>query len=309
MPPPGDKPLQRVVLVTGPSGAGRSTAINALEDLGYEAIDNIPLNLIPRLLDGGTLPRPMALGIDVRNRDFSTDGLLDLQTRLAGEQGLSLELLYLDCNPDVLVRRYSETRRRHPMSPDASPSDGIAREVLLLVPVRARSDILIDTTDLTPHDLRAQVQDWFGLDTGQMMAVSVHSFSYKRGLPHGVDMVLDCRFLNNPHWQPELRSLTGLSADVATYVSRDARYAPFLDHVLGLLTFQLPASLAEGKAHFSVGLGCTGGQHRSVAVTEKVALGLAQAGWRVSIRHRELERRGFVPVTERVLTESGRSQT
>ncbi|KMK66075.1 RNase adapter RapZ [Puniceibacterium sp. IMCC21224] len=307
MPSLSDGSLQRVVLVTGPSGAGRSTAINALEDLGYEAIDNIPLNLIPRLLDGATLLRPMALGIDVRNRDFSTEALLDLQTRMSGEQGLSLELLYLDCNPEVLVRRYSETRRRHPMAPDASPTDGIAREIVLLEPVKARTDILIDTTDLTPHDLRAQVQDWFGLDTGQSMAVSVHSFSYKRGLPHGVDMVLDCRFLNNPYWQPELRGLTGMDEQVTAYVAKDPRYAQFLDHVLNLLTFQLPTSLTEGKAHFSIGFGCTGGQHRSVAVTENVALSLAQVGWQVSIRHRELERRGLMPVTERFLAKSGRS--
>ena len=140
------------------------------------------------------------------------------------------------------------------------------------------------------------------------MAVSVHSFSYKRGLPHGVDVVLDCRFLDNPYWKAELRGLTGLDPAVTDHIAQDARFAPFVDHVLGLLTFQLPACLAEGKAHFSVGIGCTGGQHRSVAVTEKVAHGLAEKGWRVSIRHRELERRGIAPATERVLSTSGRSQ-
>ncbi|MFZ5963977.1 RNase adapter RapZ [Thalassococcus sp. BH17M4-6] len=302
-----DIPSQRVVLVTGPSGAGRSTAINALEDFGYEAIDNIPVSLIPRLLDGPALPRPMALGLDVRNRDFSPDGLLDLQTRLTGVQGLTLELLYLDCNPDVLVRRYSETRRRHPLAPDASPAEGIAREILLLEPVRARSDILIDTTDLTPHDLRSEVQGWFGTDTGLGMAVSVHSFSYKRGLPHGVDVVFDCRFLNNPYWEPRLRGLTGQDADVVGYIAVDPRFATYLEHILGLLTFQLPACLAEGKAHFSVGIGCTGGQHRSVAVTEKVARGLADSGWRVSTRHRELERRGLAKGMGGADANSGRS--
>ena len=304
--PAADAP--RVVLVTGPSGAGRSTAINALEDLGFEAIDNMPVSLIPRLLDGPALARPMALGIDVRNRDFSPDGLLALHARLTVVGGMQLELLYLDCAADVLVRRYSETRRRHPLAPDASPSEGIAREIALLEPVRTRSDILIDTTELTPHDLRAELQGWFATDTGLGMAVSVHSFSYKRGLPHGVDVVLDCRFLDNPYWKAELRGLTGLDPAVTDHIAQDARFAPFVDHVLGLLTFQLPACLAEGKAHFSVGIGCTGGQHRSVAVTEKVAHGLAEKGWRVSIRHRELERRGIAPATERVLSTSGRSQ-
>lgn len=297
------RPSQRVVLVTGPSGAGRSTAINALEDLGYEAIDNIPLSLIPRLLEGPALPRPLALGLDVRNRDFTPDGLLDLQQRARGD--LRLDILFLDCNPEVLVRRFSETRRRHPLAPNGAPSEGIALEILLLETVRARADILIDTTDLTPHDLRAELQDWFGRDTGQGMAVSVHSFSYKRGLPHGVDVVFDCRFLNNPYWQTELRGLSGLDGAVADFVSQDSRHAAFLDHLLGLLTFQLPACLDEGKAHFAVGIGCTGGQHRSVAVTEKVADGLAQAGWRVSIRHRELERRGMAGASGRVLDKSG----
>ncbi|WP_146587141.1 RNase adapter RapZ [Puniceibacterium confluentis] len=301
-----EQPTQRVVLVTGPSGAGRSTAINALEDLGYEAIDNIPLSLIPRLLEGPALPRPLALGLDVRNRDFTPDGLLDLQTRMGSEQGL--EILYLDCNPEVLVRRYSETRRRHPLAPNGAPAEGIALEIRLLEVVRARADILIDTTDLTPHELREQLQSWFGRDTGQGMAVSVHSFSFKRGLPHGVDVVFDCRFLNNPYWQPELRGLTGLDAAVADYVEQDPRHAAFLEHVLKLLTFQLPACLDEGKAHFAVGIGCTGGQHRSVAMTEKVADGLARTGWRVSIRHRELERRGIAGASTRVLDMSGASR-
>ncbi len=301
-----ERPTQRVVLVTGPSGAGRSTAINALEDLGYEAIDNIPLSLIPRLLEGPALPRPLALGLDVRNRDFTPDGLLDLQTRAGGELGL--EILYLDCNPDVLVRRYSETRRRHPLAPNGAPTEGIALEILLLETVRSRADILIDTTDLTPHDLRGQLQNWFGRDTGQGMAVSVHSFSFKRGLPHGVDVVFDCRFLNNPYWQPDLRGLTGLDGAVTEYISADPRHAPFLDLVSGLLKFQLPACLDEGKAHFAVGIGCTGGQHRSVALTEKVADGLAQGGWRVSIRHRELERRGIAGASTRVLDMSGASR-
>ncbi len=297
-----ERSTQRVLLVTGPSGAGRSTAINALEDLGFEAIDNIPLSLIPRLLEGPALPRPLALGLDVRNRDFTPDGLLDLRAR-GGEQGL--EILYLDCNPEVLVRRYSETRRRHPLAPNGSPSEGISLEILLLETVRSRADILIDTTDLTPHDLRAELQGWFGGETGQGMAVTVHSFSYKRGLPHGVDVVFDCRFLNNPYWQPELRGLTGLDPAVTDYISEDPRQVPYVDHVLGLLTFQLPASLEEGKAHFAIGIGCTGGQHRSVAISEKVAHGLAQAGWRVSIRHRELERRGIAGASTRVLDMSG----
>ncbi|MDU8911720.1 RNase adapter RapZ [Aestuariicoccus sp. MJ-SS9] len=286
--PPGS---HRVVLVTGPSGAGRATAINALEDLGYEAIDNMPLSLIPRLMEGPALARPVALGIDVRNREFSAGGLLDLHAQMNANIDRSSSLLYLDCAPEVLARRYSETRRRHPLAPDETPTEGIAREIALLEGVRIGADILIDTTELTPHDLRSEMQGWFGMETGQRMAISLHSFSYKRGLPQGLDMALDCRFLRNPHWVPELRGMTGLDAAVAEYVSDDDRFSGFIQKAIELTLFLLPAYVAEGKAHFSLGFGCTGGQHRSVFVTEKVASGLAAEGWQVSIKHRELERR------------------
>lgn len=291
---------QRIVLVTGPSGAGRSTAINALEDAGYEAIDNIPLSLIPRLIDGpGPYTRPLALGIDVRNRDFSALGLLELHATLTARPEGKTDLLFLDCRPEVLARRYSETRRRHPLAPSESPIDGISRERELLEDLRSRADILIDTTELTVHDLRAEVQGWFATETDQRMAVSVHSFSYKRGLPAGLDMALDVRFLRNPHWQPELRPRTGLDPAVVAHVVEDPRFAPFLDHVLNLLRFVLPAHIDEGKTHFATGFGCTGGQHRSVALTERVAHDLAQEGWQVSIRHRELERRGLAQIPAR----------
>lgn len=293
---------QHIVLVTGPSGAGRSTAINALEDLGFEAIDNIPLTLIPRLVDAPLdTARPLALGIDVRNRDFSASGLLDLRQILTRRDGVSPELLFLDCLPEVLERRYSETRRRHPLAPDEAPADGIAREMALLHDVRLHADILIDTTESTVHDLRAEIERWFGGSTGQRMALSVHSFSYKRGLPQGLDMAFDVRFLRNPHWDRALRALTGLDPAVSAYVAEDPRLVPLLDHVLGLLRFALPEAEKEGKAHLSVGFGCTGGKHRSVAVTESVAASLAEDGWPVSIRHRELERGGL---SARVLVQS-----
>jgi Predicted P-loop-containing kinase len=174
-------PTARTLLVTGPSGAGRSTAVNALEDLGYEAIDNLPLSLIPRLLEAPGQHRPLALGIDTRNRDFSTNALIELLDRQPG-----IELLYLDARAEVLLRRYSETRRRHPMAPAETPDIGIARDFDLLGPIRARADILIDTSDLTPHDLRAEMERWFAPADGTGLAVSVQSFSYKRGLPRGV---------------------------------------------------------------------------------------------------------------------------
>ncbi|GAA6199633.1 RNase adapter RapZ [Aquicoccus sp. SU-CL01552] len=279
----------RLVLVTGPSGAGRSTAIHALEDLGFEAIDNLPLRLVPLLLDGPRPVRPLALGIDPRNRDFSTGGLLDLIETLAARSDVDPTVLYLDCGEDVLIRRFSETRRRHPLAPAESPQVGIRRELDLLAPVRDRADVLIDTSDLTPHQLRAETEGWFAPDGDGQLALTVHSFSYKRGLPRGIDMVFDCRFLSNPYWVPELRSCDGRDRRVVAHVTADPRFDPFFDRVLDLTRLLLPAYTEEGKSHLSIGFGCTGGQHRSVVLAESMAKALADGGRPVSIRHRELD--------------------
>lgn len=281
----------RLLLVTGPSGAGRTTAINALEDLGYEVIDNLPLSLVPRLTDGPALGRPIALGLDVRNRDFNATALIELIDNLTRDPRVMLEVLYLDCAPGELIRRYSETRRRHPLAPEESPTQGIEREIDLLAPVRVRADHLIDTSEMSPHDLKAEIGVWFSRMAKTPMAVSVQSFSYKRGVPRGVDMIFDCRFLQNPHWVPALRALDGRDGAVADYVTADPRFDEFMAKLKDLVLFLLPAQADEGKAHLSIGFGCTGGQHRSVAVAEILGNALAEAGWSVSKRHRELERR------------------
>lgn len=282
---------QKLVLVTGPSGAGRSTAIHALEDIGFEVIDNLPLSLLTRLLEGPPVERPVALGIDVRNRDFSVDALNSVLDSLHGRLRIDAQLLFLDCSEDVLMRRYSETRRRHPLTPDDAPQLGIAREKELLIPIRGRADLLIETSALSPHDLRAEIETLFAPEGSGRLAITVQSFSYKRGLPRGADLVFDCRFLQNPHWVPELRKLDGRSDAVAHHVEADSRYAPFFEQLLGLSKLLLPAYQAEGKSHLSIAFGCTGGQHRSVALTENLAKALAEDGWQVSKRHRELERR------------------
>ena len=279
----------RLVLVTGPSGAGRSTAIHALEDLGFEAIDNLPLRLVPLLLDGPRSGRPLALGIDPRNRDFSTAGLRDLIERLAARIDVAPTAVYLDCREDVLIRRFSETRRRHPLAPAESPEIGIRRELGLLAPIRDHADVLIDTSDLNPHQLRAEIERWFAPDGDGGLALTVQSFSYKRGLPRGIDMVFDCRFLANPYWVPELRGRDGRDPEVAAHVAADPRFGPFFDRVLDLTRLLLPAYSEEGKAHLSIAFGCTGGQHRSVALAETLAKALAEDGRQVSIRHRELD--------------------
>jgi UPF0042 nucleotide-binding protein len=216
-----------VVFVTGPSGAGRTTAINALEDLGFEAIDNLPLSLLPRLLEGPPPERSMALGTDARNRDFSAEGLVAEYERLAATEGIEADLLYLDCEAVTLQRRYSETRRRHPLAPDDDPANGIARELDLLGPLRGRASVLIDTTNMSPHDLRKEMERLFAPRGGAKLSVTVTSFSYRRGLPTGADLVFDCRFLRNPHWEPGLKDRDGRDPAVRDYIEADPRYAAF----------------------------------------------------------------------------------
>jgi UPF0042 nucleotide-binding protein len=287
-----DGPLD-VVLVTGPSGAGRSTAIRVLEDAGFEAIDNLPLALLDRLVassiaePAGTR-RPLALGIDARTRDFEVDAVLDRLAGLRSDPRVDARLLFVDCGRDVLVARFSETRRRHPMAPGEDVVAGIDREAALIADLADRADVVIDTTALTVHDLRDEVMRWFG--RGRGLAVSVQSFSYKRGVPRGLDIVWDLRFLANPHWVPELRGGTGRDPDVQAHVTADPAFGPFYAALGALILETLPAYRAEGRSHLAIGLGCTGGRHRSVAVAERLTATLAQAGWPVSQRHRELDR-------------------
>lgn len=281
-----------LVLVTGPSGAGRSTALKVLEDLGFETIDNMPLSLVPAMIRPSQTKAPLALGLDVRNRDFSVNAVLDLAEQLSRDRPGG-QMLYLACSEDVLVRRFSETRRRHPLAPAESAAEGVRRELDLLGPVQAAADVLIDTSTMTPHDLKDEIARIYAPDGGLRLSVSLTSFSYKRGIPRGADLVLDCRFLRNPYWEPALRTLDGRDPQVAAYVQQDDRFSGFHAKVSQLLTFLLPEYKAEGKTHLTVALGCTGGQHRSVALVENLADTLADAGWRVSKRHRELERHAF----------------
>jgi UPF0042 nucleotide-binding protein len=286
-----DPTTKRVVLVTGPSGAGRSSAIKVLEDLGFEAIDNMPLRLIPALLDDLDAGKSMALGIDPRTRDFSLAAVVDALGLIAQDASVVPELLYLDCATEVLLLRFSETRRRHPLAEGGRLVAGIERELKILGPVRELADILIDTSDLNVHELRTEVEHWFSNGADHRLSVSVQSFSYKRGLPRSVDMVFDCRFLKNPYWEPSLRSATGKEQRVADYIASDSRFVPFLKKVQDLALWLLPAYLDEGKSHLSIAFGCTGGQHRSVAMAENLATTLNTEGWQVSLRHRELDRR------------------
>jgi len=278
-----------IVIVSGPAGSGRSTAIGALEDLGFEAIDNLPISFLPRLLPDAP-ERAVVIGIDPRNRDFSVARLLATLDEVRDATGTRPTLVYLDCDAATLLKRYSETRRRHPLSRHQSPLVGIERELELLAPLRARADVLIDTHAMTPRELRAEMARYFG-EGGRRggLAIMLQSFSYKRGVPSGTDMIIDVRFLKNPHWDPRLRPRDGRDPEVKAFVEADPAYAPFYARLVDLVSFLLPAYRAEGKSYFGLGLGCTGGRHRSVVLIEALAKSLAEKGWPVSIRHRDLE--------------------
>lgn len=290
-PPPAAAAID-IAVVTGMSGAGRSTVINALEDMGWETVDNLPLALIPRLAEpGATGGRPLALGVDTRTQGFSAQALIETVARLRETPGVAPSLVFIDAADRALIARYAETRRRHPMAPHEDVALGVARERDMLSGLRARADVLIDTTEMTPHALKAAIRARLADDRAPGLSLSVQSFSYKRGAPPEADMVIDCRFLRNPHWDAALRAMDGRDPEVAAYVAQDPLFEPFFAKLSELAVMLLPAYKSEGKAYFCIALGCTGGRHRSVALAEKLARRLSEEGWRVNLRHRELEGR------------------
>ena len=282
-----------LVLVTGMSGAGKSTALKILEDLGYEAIDNLPLSLLSELVQArgeNGQPGPLALGIDSRTRGFDPGDIERYLGPLLGAEGPGeIALLFLDCGTEVLRRRFSETRRPHPLAHDEPVDEGIERERALLGWVRDRADLTIDTSRLSVRDLRSIIAARFGPEAGRAPAIFVLSFAYSRGVPPEADFVFDVRFLANPHYEPALRPLTGREPEVARRVRDDAAYGPFFGGMVAMLTPLLPAFERDGRSYITIALGCTGGRHRSVAVAEHLAEALGGGRWQVTLRHRDLE--------------------
>lgn len=283
----------RVVLVSGLSGSGKSTAIHVLEDLGYYCIDNLPSVLIPRFLTlceglGEGINR-VALGVDVRERAFFGEPLSVIEQ--ARRHGHHVEILFLDAADDVLLRRFSETRRPHPLAEGGSPTEGIGREREKLATLRAAADRILDTTGLTVHQLRAKLANDYGPGASREgFVLFVTSFGYKFGIPNDADMVLDVRFLPNPFFVEELRALSGLDEPVIRFVLDRPETREFLQHGRVLLEFLLPHYRQEGKSYFTLALGCTGGRHRSVVLAQEIARLLGEPDCRVQTRHRDLER-------------------
>jgi UPF0042 nucleotide-binding protein len=278
---------QAVVLVTGLSGAGKSSILRALEDLGFETMDNPPLNTLENLIVCGE--RNIAIGVDARSRGFDAATVLETLDRLRQNPALRPELVYAIAGDEFLLRRYTESRRRHPLAQGAQVADGIALERDLTEPLRRAADLVIDTSVLPLPALRQTIESRYGAGAPGL-AISLVSFGYPNGLPREADVVFDARFLRNPHYDPKLRKLTGLDPEVAAYVESDPDFAPYFAHITGMVDFLLPRFVQEGKKYATIAIGCTGGQHRSVFMIEKLASVLSQAGWRVGITHRERTR-------------------
>jgi len=282
-----------VTIVTGMSGAGRSAVGDALEDLGFFVIDNLPPALVTKVAELAFVredDRRFALVVDVRSGEF----VADLATALAElrEMGARTRVLFLDAADDVLVRRFDATRRRHPLAEGERVTDGITRERRLLEGLKGEADLVLDTSELNIHELRARIRDVFGdaADVAGQLQTTIVSFGYKHGLPLDVDLVFDCRFLPNPHWVEELRPLPGTDAKIRKYVMRQRETKPFLEQLDDLLHLLLPAYIREGKSYLSVGVGCTGGRHRSVVIADEIAKLIERQGFGANVTHRDLDR-------------------
>ena len=281
------RPPPRLLLVTGMSGAGKSTVLDALEDMGWDTVENLPAAMLRQYVEEGRgVGRnvPIAVGMDARSRGFDPAALPAI---LRSIEGIDAEILYLDCGGAELIRRYNETRRRHPLAPDRPPEDGIARERNYTSPLRQAAGAVLDTTDLTPNDLRDELRRRFGSEPGQPV-LTVMSFGFSRGIARTADLVFDMRFLANPYWVEELRELTGEEQAVTEYIAEDQGWAEAIDRIEALLTDWIPRYWAAGKSYVTVAFGCTGGRHRSVATAIEVAKRLRDAGFSPNVRHRDL---------------------
>jgi UPF0042 nucleotide-binding protein len=289
---------QRILLVTGLLGAGKTTALRVLEDLGWEAIDNFPIRLLDRLI-GDNLARsgkrkdaalsaPLAIGFDSRTRGFDPSDIIELVKHLTSRDDLIVTTLFLDCADHELERRYNETRRRHPLAQGLPVAAGIAAERELLAPLRRWADAVITTTDFNSNELQEAIRDRFAHDAPGEMTVTISSFGFARGLPPVADLLFDMRFLDNPHWIPELREQTGKDPAVGDHIRRDPAFAESFARIRDLLLLLLPRYDAQGKSYVNIAFGCTGGRHRSVFMAEEMAEALREAGFSPTVLHRNL---------------------
>jgi len=279
---------QRILLVTGMLGAGKSTALRELEDLGWEAIDNFPIRLLQRLIEGDTEKHPLAIGFDSRTRGFVPAEIIERVRQLEESGEVVLTTLFLDCAGHELERRFNETRRRHFLAHDMPVSTGIAAERELLEPLRRWAGVLVDTTHFTTNDLQMRIRELFAATAPRGMTVTVSSFGFSRGMPPTADLVFDMRFLDNPHWVPGLRERTGLEKTVGDHIMADPAFESSFQRIRDLLLELLPHYAEKGKSYVNIAFGCTGGRHRSVFTAERMAEALREGGFSPTVLHRNL---------------------
>ncbi|UOR09894.1 RNase adapter RapZ [Qipengyuania flava] len=293
------QPGQEILLVTGVSGGGKSTALQVLEDLGWETIDNFPIRLLKRLVGGSEDNSRLAIGVDSRTRGFAPAEIIALFKKLEQREDISVTTMFVDCGSGELERRYNETRRPHPMARGRTAMDGIKAERELLEPLRRWADVLIDTTDYSTNHLQQVVRERFSDEAEPRMSITVTSFGFSRGMPPVADLVFDMRFLDNPHWVEGLREQTGLDEAVGRHIVADPGFAPVFDRILDLLREVLPRYAAQGRSYLNIAFGCTGGRHRSVFSAERAAEALREAGFSPTVIHRNLGSRPADPLERR----------
>ena len=275
----------QLIIITGASGAGRTTAINVFEDVGFESVDNIPISMIDSLVLSKTRNKNLALGVDIRTREFSPENLRKL---LSKYKKMVVKIIFLDCDSNKLLKRFNETRRSHPLSGVKSLSEALVEEMEYLKPIKDFANIIIDTTDYSPTDLREKLLNNLSIAKIKKFSILIQSFSYKNGLPRNFDMIFDCRFLKNPYWISHLKKLDGRDKKVQDFLSSSKEFKIFFSKVLSLINFLIPQVQKEGKSQFSIGFGCTGGQHRSVVFVNMLSNKLNNDGHNVLSNHRDL---------------------
>ncbi|MFP4313703.1 MAG: RNase adapter RapZ [Alphaproteobacteria bacterium] len=273
-----------IYIITGYSGAGMSSVLKTLEDMGIEVFDNFPLTLVAPLMDNAeSKHKKIAIGIDTRTRGFSPEAVLETT------QNLNAHLIFISCEDNELQRRYTETRRRHPLAKEKSVRYGIQAEHKILDELKRKSDLILDTTTMSVHDLRHALEGHFNVKPQSELTITLMSFGFKYGIPREADIVMDVRFLKNPHWEPDLKPKTGLDNDVGKYIQSDDMFEQFLHNFKALIEPLLPRYAYEGKKYFTIAIGCTGGRHRSVYTVENLAEWLRETGSLTHIEHRDIE--------------------
>lgn len=283
-----DEQRERPLIITGLSGAGISSVLKALEDFHFEVFDNFPLPYIPQLLTNQPMQREhggIAIGVDVRTRGFSPEAVLQMV------QQIDAQLLYITCADNVLFKRFTETRRSHPLARNKSVSFGIDAERNLLEPLKEKADIVIDSTDSSIHELRHMLEGHLSVNKNEQLTVSLMSFGFKNGIPRSADIVMDVRFLKNPHWDPDLKPKTGKDEQVGAYISKDPDFLSFLDNFKNLIAPLLPRYAQEGKSYLTIAIGCTGGKHRSVYTVESLKKWVEEHGFNTYVEHRDIPKK------------------